>query len=68
MLAVKLGDALGMGMSSRLIHDRLAKRPSFQAALANVSEGHFAPVPGGVLVLQDNRTVIVTVGVSEASF
>ncbi len=60
----KAWGALGMGMSSRLIRDRLATRPSFQAALANVAHGQFVPVPGGVLVLQADRTVIGAVGVS----
>jgi uncharacterized protein GlcG (DUF336 family) len=60
----KAWGALGMGMSSRLIRDRLATRPSFQAALAAVSDGQFVPVPGGVLVLQGDGTVIGAVGVS----
>jgi len=42
----KAWGALGMGMSSRLIRDRLASRPSFQAALATVADGQFVPVPG----------------------
>ena len=57
-----------MGMSSRPFLDRLAARFGFQAALANVADVQFAPIAGGVLVLQDNRTVIVTVGVNETSF
>ena len=60
----KAWGALGMGMSSRLIRDRLATRPSFQAALANVADGQFVPVPGGVLVLKGDGTVIGAVGVS----
>ncbi|MFL2845606.1 MAG: GlcG/HbpS family heme-binding protein [Candidatus Puniceispirillaceae bacterium] len=60
----KAWGALGMGISSRLIRDRLATRPSFQAALANVADGQFVPVPGGVLVLQGDGTVIGAVGVS----
>ena len=60
----KAWGALGMGMSSRLIHDRLATRPSFQAALATVADGQFVPVPGGVLVLRSGETVIGSVGVS----
>ncbi len=46
----KAWGALGMGMSSRLIRDRLASRPSFQAALGVAADGKFIPVPGGVLV------------------
>ena len=60
----KAWGALGMGMSSRLIRDRLATRPSFQSALATVADGKFVPVPGGVLVLQSGETVIGAVGVS----
>ena len=60
----KAWGALGMGMSSRLIRDRLATRPSFQAALATVSDGKFIPVPGGVLVLDVDGSVIGAVGVS----
>ena len=52
-----------MGMSSRLICDRLATRPSFQAALANVTDGQFVPVLGDALVLQGDGTVIGAVGV-----
>lgn len=39
--------ALGMGMSTRQIRDRLADRPSFQAGLAAASDGRFIPTPGG---------------------
>ena len=60
----KAWGALGMGMSSRLIRDRLASRPSFQSALATVADGKFVPVPGGVLVLQSGENVIGSVGVS----
>jgi uncharacterized protein GlcG (DUF336 family) len=51
-------------MSSRLIRDRLASRPSFQGALATVANGKFVPVPGGVLVMADVGTVIGAIGVS----
>ncbi len=56
--------ALGMGISSRTIRDRLGDRPAFQGALAAVSEGRFVPVPGGVLVLNAKQEVIGAVGVS----
>lgn len=55
---------LGMGMSTRLIRDRLAQRPAFQGALASVSDGRFIPVPGGVLVLDPQGVAIGSVGVS----
>ncbi|RMH45652.1 MAG: heme-binding protein [Alphaproteobacteria bacterium] len=60
----KAWGALGMGISSRLIRDRLARRPAFQSALAVAAEGRFIPVPGGVLILDAQGTTIGAVGVS----
>jgi len=60
----KAWGCLGMGMSTRLIRDRLAQRPAFQGALASVSDGRFVPVPGGVLILDATGTAIGAVGVS----
>ena len=60
----KAWGALGMGISSRLIRDRLAARPAFQAALAAASDGRFVPVPGGVLVQTGEGATIGAVGVS----
>jgi glc operon protein GlcG len=53
-----------MGMSTRLIRDRLANRPAFQGALSAASDGRFIPVPGGVLILNAQSAVIGAVGVS----
>ena len=60
----KAAAALGMGMSTRLIRDRLAERPAFQSALAAAAQGQFIPVPGGVLVLNADGIVIGAIGVS----
>lgn len=60
----KAHGALGMGMSSRLIRDRLAARPAFQGALAAASGGRFIPVPGGVLILDAGGIAIGAVGIS----
>ncbi len=60
----KAWGALGMGISSRTIRNRLSDRPSFQAALASVSQGRFVPVPGGVLICDDNNAVIGAIGIS----
>lgn len=60
----KAHGALGMGMSSRRIRDRLAARPAFQGALAAASGGRFIPVPGGVLILDANHVAIGAVGIS----
>jgi glc operon protein GlcG len=56
--------ALGMGMSTRLIRDRMAQRPAFQNALAAASDGRFVPVPGGVLILDAKGMAIGAVGIS----
>jgi uncharacterized protein GlcG (DUF336 family) len=60
----KAWGALGMGISSRHIRNRLAERPAFQAALAAASQGRFVPVPGGVLVRDASGAVIGAVGIS----
>lgn len=60
----KAWGALGMGISSRTIGERLADRPSFQAALANTSQGRFIPVPGGVLICDSEHSVIGAIGIS----
>ncbi|MEM9027843.1 MAG: heme-binding protein [Pseudomonadota bacterium] len=60
----KAWGALGMGISSRQIRDRMSKRLGFQNALAAASDGRFVPVPGGVLVLDDEGYTIGAVGIS----
>jgi glc operon protein GlcG len=56
--------ALGMGMATRLIRDRMASRPAFQSALATAADGRFIPVPGGVLILDAGGCAIGAVGIS----
>jgi uncharacterized protein GlcG (DUF336 family) len=60
----KAWGALGMGLSSRAIRDRLKDNPTFQNALAAASGGRFVPVPGGVLILDAAGAVIGAVGIS----
>jgi uncharacterized protein GlcG (DUF336 family) len=60
----KAWGALGMGMPTRVIRDRLAQRPAFQSALAAASGGRFIPVPGGVLILDAKGSAIGAVGIS----
>jgi len=61
----KAWGALGMGQPSRVLRDRLADRPAFQGALVGASGGRFVPVPGGILLLDDNHGAIVgAVGIS----
>lgn len=62
--AGKAWGALGMGISSRTIRDRLKERPAFQSALAAASQGRFIPVPGGVLARNAAGEIIGAVGIS----
>src|SRR4030095_11485732 len=60
----KARGALGMGIPSRTIRDRLQNRPAFQSAVATASQGQFIPVPGGVLILDGEGRPIGAVGIS----
>ncbi len=60
----KAWGALGMGISSRQIGERLGARPAFQNALAAASGGQLVPVPGGVLVEDGDGFAIGAVGIS----
>ncbi len=60
----KAWGAIGMGVSGRLLRERLGDRPAFQNALAAASDGRFVPVPGGVLVRDAGGQVIGAVGIS----
>ena len=60
----KAWGALGMGISSRLIRDRLSDRPTFVNALAAVGVGRFVPVPGGVLIEDADGYTIGAIGIS----
>ena len=60
----KAWGALGMGMSSRMIRDRLSARPTFVTSLAAVADGQFVPVPGGVLIEDADGFAIGAIGIS----
>ncbi|MDP6345133.1 MAG: heme-binding protein [Alphaproteobacteria bacterium] len=60
----KAWGALGMGIPSRTIGERLGQRPAFQGALVGASNGRFVPVPGGVLVLDGADRAVGAVGIS----
>lgn len=60
----KAWGALGMGVSSRTLRDRLSDRPAFLGALAVVSGGRLVPVPGGVLILDETGEIAGAVGIS----
>ena len=60
----KAWGALGMGISSRTIRDRLKDRLAFQNAIATASKGRLIPVPGGVLICNQDSQVLGAVGIS----
>ncbi len=60
----KAWGALGMGMGSRQMRDRLADRPAFQAGLAAASGGRFVATPGGVLIVNAAGQAVGAVGIS----
>lgn len=60
----KAWGALGMGAGGRALAIRAAEAPAFFAALTDISGGRIAPVPGGVLVRNEEGRVIGAVGVS----
>ena len=60
----KAWGALGMGISSRMIRDRLSARPNFVTSQAAVANGRFVPVPGGVLIEDDDGFTIGAIGIS----
>ena len=60
----KAWGALGMGVSSRTLRDRLADRLNFVMALATASDGRLVPVPGGVLIRDDTGAALGAVGIT----
>lgn len=60
----KAWGALGMGAGGRNLAKRAADAPEFFTALAAISDGRIAPVPGGVLIRDGEGRVIGAVGIS----
>ncbi|WP_299496120.1 heme-binding protein [uncultured Shewanella sp.] len=56
--------ALGMGVSTGIMGERLQNRPVFAGALTGISDGQWVGVPGGVLIRNDKAQVIGSVGIS----
>lgn len=59
----KAWGALGMGLPTRVMSERMAHVPDFFRALTVVAQGRVVPAPGGVLVRRDG-IVVGAVGVS----
>lgn len=60
----KAWGALGMGRSSRVLGNLAAQRPHFVQALTVVAQGRLVPVPGGVLIQDESKSIIGAVGIS----
>ena len=56
--------ALAMGVGSRTLGKRAEERPHFIGAVNNAIGGSMIPVPGGVLIRGDDRSIIGAVGVT----
>jgi uncharacterized protein GlcG (DUF336 family) len=53
-----------MGMGSRALFQRAQEQAYFVGAVNTLAQGRMVPVPGGVLILDDNGTLLGAVGVS----
>jgi uncharacterized protein GlcG (DUF336 family) len=60
----KAHGALNMGVGSRSLAAQAASNPAFVNSLVSLADGNLVPVPGGVLIRDDNDAVIGAVGVS----
>ena len=56
--------ALGLGISSRMIFEKMTERPTFLTAIAAASDGRVVPVPSGVLIKNGDGKTIGAVGIS----
>jgi uncharacterized protein GlcG (DUF336 family) len=59
--------AVGMGVASRVLHQRAQDNPAFFNALAATSQGKFIPQAGAVVIKRADGTVIGAVGASGGS-
>lgn len=60
----KAWGALGMGLATRTLFERAKDAPAFFTALASASLGRMIPVPGGVLLRDDDGHLLGAIGVS----
>lgn len=60
----KAWGALGMGLPSRGIAERLGSQPAFLSALTVASQGRLVPGLAGLLIGDENNLVIGAIGIS----
>lgn len=62
--AAKAWGALGMGLPSRVVAERLSASPAFLGAINHVSQGRLVPGLAGLLIAGEDGGVIGAVGIS----
>ena len=60
----KANGAFQMGMGSRALFNRAEEQAYFTNALNALTYGNLVPVPGGVLIRNENKQIIGAVGIS----
>jgi uncharacterized protein GlcG (DUF336 family) len=60
----KAWGALGMGHAGRVLAERAAKMPVFFGAMSDMSGGKMVPLPGGVIVRDQDGRIVGAVGIS----
>lgn len=60
----KAWGAVNMGMSSRSLAIMAEQRPAFMNALVDIAKGKVMPVPGGVLIRNEDNQIIGSIGIS----
>ncbi|MEB0206664.1 heme-binding protein [Pseudomonas sp. CCC3.1] len=60
----KAWGAIALGKGSRLLALDAQQRPAFFAALNGMGQGDVVPAPGGVLIRDDQGTVVGAIGIS----
>jgi len=60
----KAWGALGMGLPSRRLFERSQKMPVFIGALSSLADGGLVALPGGVIIRDEDGSILGAVGVS----
>lgn len=60
----KAWGAVNMGVSSRSLAGVAVQRPDFMKALIGLADGKVMPVPGGVLIRDEENNLIGAIGIS----
>ena len=60
----KAWGALGMGLASRVLHQRSQELPVFFGVLNELADGGMVALPGGVIIRDEDGSILGAVGVS----